>query len=1048
MSEPLNEAFPARLPAVNDKMWRGRTLHMQSRGAARAWICRAVEFSLLVILPDSRQVMNFVADADSLRTAPQFADMPPVCALPEIAIASFADNPQLEAQKAERGAAMGRWTDRGGMIAATPGALMGPVSLGGDRLTLLCGEETSRAGLIEWLAQKGYERADTVWSPGQFTYRGGIVDFFDPKDSYPTRIEFFDEEIESMRFFATDTQRSVSKFSRGEVRAISGGRSAAISDLFPPDTHVLLVEPQELENAAESYAWLRAGVENNYGALDHNPNSTRTDEQIEWREVSNNLSLYPRMRLTSGIANANEKAGVMGLPNFRGRRKELELYCASLESRGIFICVASETDYSLSWADKRGYAALKGSISEGFLDTNGRAALIGDFELSGISLAGTSPRRALPLDWADRLLPGQWVVHDDYGVARYMGSELIETQDGPQEYLTLEYANDQKLKIPVTHFNKISPYKTYPGAEPAADNLRGKHWKKLSARAKEQAEEAAKYLIDVYAKREASPGYSFKGDEEQEREFERAFPYRETADQLRAIEDVTRDMERPVPMDRLIIGDVGFGKTEIALRASARAVFDGRQVVLMAPTTLLAQQHYETFSARFEQFGARVEVLSRFVTPPKQRAVIEDLSAGKVDIVIGTHRLLGADIKFRDVGLVIVDEEHRFGVMHKERLKETFPSVDVLMISATPIPRSLHMSLSGLRDMSVLGTPPQKRLPIITAVAPRADELVKNAVIREKARGGQIFYVHNRVQTIEREATTLRRLFPKLRICVAHGQMPEKQLKIVMDKFANAEFDMLVCTTIVESGLDIPRANTMIVSDSQELGIAQMHQLRGRVGRRDEQAFALFLYPVEGELTKDARERLDAISALGDFGAGYELARKDLEIRGGGELVGTAQHGNIGRVGFQKYCDLLEEAIKRAKGDHRESVEAEIGIPSTIPKEYLPHDSVRVALYRRLLWTRDIDALRELADETADRFGPMPKVLKFLFDVARIKIIGPDYMIVKVVCGRDETVIEQRADADLPDIPTPKGWFRLMNGFTGRGGYDALGEFAECLKSD
>ena len=622
-----------------------------------------------------------------------------------------------------------------------------------------------------------------------------------------------------------------------------------------------------------------------------------------------------------------------------------------------------------------------------------------------------------------------------------MGSEQLATEDGVQEYLVLEYAEERRLKIPVMHFHKISQYSTYPGITPVADSLRGGHWKKMSLRAKEQAEAAAKYLIEVYAKREISKGHAFKGDREQELEFERTFPYRETADQLRAIDDVERDMSRPIPMDRLLVGDVGFGKTEVALRASAKAAFEGRQVAMMAPTTLLAHQHYDMLCGRFDSFGVRVEVISRFVAPSKQKAILEDTASGKVDILIGTHRLLSQDIAFKDLGLVIVDEEHRFGVMHKEHLKNLHPAVDVLMLSATPIPRSLHMSLSGIRDMSLLQMPPRKRLPVITAIGPWSEVLVKNAVIREKARGGQVFYVHNRVQTIDREAMMVRRLFPKLKVGVAHGQMREKQLKSAMDKFSEGAIDILVCTTIVESGLDMPRANTMIVSDAQELGLAQMHQLRGRVGRRDEQAFALFLHPAEAMLTREASERLEAIAALGEFGAGYELAKKDLEIRGGGELVGISQHGNLGRVGFQRYCDLLEEAIKRAKGEYRERPSVEVGMPSAIPSEYLPHESVRVALYRKLLWSCDMETLELLREETIDRFGPMPKVLEFLFDVASIKIIGPDFMISKVLCGRDETVIECYPEGPPAGMKTPSGWFRRMNGFIGPGGFAALGAF-------
>jgi transcription-repair coupling factor (superfamily II helicase) len=989
---------------------------------------------LLVVLPNSRLARDFQSDAEAIRL---LSGLPAVSMLEEIAIASYEDAPTMfEAQKAGRGETMYRWADASGIMLATPGALMGPFSIGGDVLALERGHETGRARLIDWLAGHGYERVDIVWSPGQFTHRGGIVDFFDPRDAYPIRVEFFDEEIDSIRCFATDTQRSIRSFSRRDIRALSSRRSAALDAFFPADMHILLIEPAELENSADNYSWLRAGVER----------ELEGNERLEWRGVEAMLGLYPRLRISSGIARADRRTGIIGLPNFRGRRRDLEAYCDGLSSKNVSICVVSQAGHFRKWAAERGYIAAEGAVSEGFYDPSSGVAVIGDLELSGLSLSGSSKERAAPLDWGDRLMPGQWVVHEDYGVARFMGSEQIESPDGVQEYLVLEYAEERRLKIPVMHFHKISPYMTYPGVEPAADNLRGGHWKKMTARAREQAELAASYLMDVYAKREMTPGHQFTGDPEQEAEFERTFPYRETEDQLRAIGEVSADMKRPFPMDRLLIGDVGFGKTEVAMRAAAKCVFEGLQVALMAPTTLLAQQHFETWSARFDQFGVRVEVVSRFVLPTKQRKIIEDAASGRVDILVGTHRMLGADIAFKSLGLVIIDEEHRFGVMHKERLKSAYPSVDALMLSATPIPRSLHMSLSGLRDLSLLETPPRKRLPVITAVGAWSEPLVKSAVLRERARGGQVFYVHNRVRSIDREAMMVRRLFPKLAVAVAHGQMPEKDLKNAMDEFAGGETDILVCTTIVESGLDIPRANTLIVSDAQDLGLAQMHQLRGRVGRRDEQAFALFLHPEGVALTREAVERMDAIASLGEFGAGYQLAKKDLEIRGGGELVGVAQHGNLGRVGFERYCDLLEEAIRRAKGDARERTRVEVGVPSAIPRDYLPHESLRIALYRKLLWVQEEDALDSLHDETVDRFGPMPRPLEFLFDVSRMRIMGPDFGILDVLCGSDETVVRCGPRAPLTEEPAPRGWFRRADGFRSSGGMDTLGGFILFLR--
>jgi transcription-repair coupling factor (superfamily II helicase) len=1014
--------------------WRGNILlHLPVAGAARPWICREFERPILAVLPNSRFVRDFSADAESIRS---FAVLPQISALPEIAITSIKDDPQmLEAAKAARGEAMGRWRDAGGILLSTPGALMGPISVGGDKITISRGPGTSRSVLLEWLSGHGYEKTDLVWTPGQFTYRGGIVDFFDPSYAWPVRVEFFDDDIESARYFATDTQRSVANFQRMEIRALSSRKRASLMDFFPPDMYVLFVEPTELENAADNYSWLLASVEGD-------------EEDIRaWREVERALALYPRTRISAAISRAERSCGITGLPNFRGRGKDLDAYCGDMASRGVSITVVSESEHFRRWGADNGFESAEGSISEGFYDSSQKRIFIGDLELSGLVTSGPSSDVRVPLDWDDRLLSGQWVVHEDYGVARYMGSEQMGTPDGLQEYLVLEYAEERRLKIPVMHFHKISSYRTYPGTEPVADNLRGGHWKKVSLRAREQAEMAARYLVDVYARREITPGHAFKGDAEQEAEFERTFPYKETSDQLRAIGEVSRDMESAVPMDRLLVGDVGFGKTEVALRAAAKCVFEGCQVALVAPTTLLAEQHHSTWSARFDQFGVRVEVVSRFVSPARQKKILDDTAAGKVDILLGTHRILSADIAFKNLGLVVVDEEHRFGVMHKERLKNLYPGVDVLMLSATPIPRSLHMSLSGLRDLSLIDTPPRKRLPVITATGMWSENLVRNAVLKEVSRGGQIFYVHNRVNTIEREAMMARRMFPKLRIDVAHGRMHEKTLKETMDKFADGGTDMLVCTTIVESGLDIPRANTLIVSDSQDLGLAQMHQLRGRVGRREEQAFALFLYPEGMTLTKEAIERLEAIASLGEFGAGYELAKRDLEIRGGGELVGVAQHGNLGRVGFQRYCDLLEEAVRRVKGDAMESTRIEVLIPSAIPGNYLPQDSLRVALYRKLLWARDDGILESLYRETVDRFGPVPRVLRFLFDVARLRIMGPGCGILKILCGSDEITVQCAPDSAMLKKLPPKGWFRKAQGFLGPGGMESFGGFVGYVAS-
>ena len=466
----------------------------------------------------------------------------------------------------------------------------------------------------------------------------------------------------------------------------------------------------------------------------------------------------------------------------------------------------------------------------------------------------------------------------------------------------------------------------------------------------------------------------------------------------------------------------------------------------MAPTTLLAQQHFETFTARFANTPIRVEVISRFVPVGQQKRILQDLSEGKVDILIGTHRILTDDVKFKDIGLIIVDEEHRFGVMHKDHLKKSMPGVDVLMLSATPIPRSLSLSISGLRDMSILQTPPQRRLPVITVVRPFSEELLKNAVLREKNRGGQIFFVHNRINDLQERAVMLKRLFPKLNIAVAHSKTSESALEKTMSEFAAGKIDILVCTTIVESGLDIPAANTLIVDDAHELGLAQMYQLRGRVGRREEQAYAFLFYPSNVHISVESSERLEAIAELDELGAGYQLAQRDLQIRGGGDLIGISQHGNSSKIGYQKYCDLLAEEISKIKGTYRPQMEMEIGFPVSIPGDYLPQENLRVTLYRRLLKTDSLEEVRELREETEDRFGRIPNELDFLFNVAAIKGASCDLGLTKMICSRYELVLQGNPDGAWERLKLPPKWRRRLDGFIGPGGFAGIKDIARIIQ--
>lgn len=920
MTENKDLCQGSSLAALDEDLWlRNRGVHLASKGAMRPWVCRDIKQPLLVLLPDARQARDFAADAEELGVLEN------VKILPEMILAE--DDLKSEAQRIVRGDILENFRYKGGVLAATPASMMAPFSTGGDYMELECGREAGRSRLIDWLAQKGYERSDLVWTPGQFAVRGSIVDIFSPSDMYPVRVEFFDDEVESLRFFVPETQKSLRTIRKSSVQSLVSKSDNRLENYFPEDMRILFFDPHGLDTTAENAVWL-------WQSLDRED----TVPWEAWEKLCAGFTAHRRLRILPDVKNCAARMAVMQFPNFRGKLKEVELYCLSMIKDGYRIKVVSEAERNLQWARINGFEACEGILSEGFIDSCSKCAVMTDLELSGITVARRRIDNRAPSDWGAGLIPGQWVVHDEYGVAVYQGAEQVKTADGEQEYLILQFAEERRLLIPVMQFHKISPWSPLPGHEPTADNLKGSHWKRAASRAKQMAEQAAAELIKIYAEREVSKGFSFPDNREMMRELEESFTYKETIDQLRAIEDVERDMERPVPMDRLIVGDVGFGKTEVAIRAAGKAVFAGKQTAIMAPTTLLAQQHFETFTARFANTPIRVEVISRFVPVGQQKRILQDLSEGKVDILIGTHRILTDDVKFKDIGLIIVDEEHRFGVMHKDHLKKSMPGVDVLMLSATPIPRSLSLSISGLRDMSILQTPPQRRLPVITVVRPFSEELLKSAVLREKNRGGQIFFVHNRVNDLQERAVMLKRLFPKLNIAVAHSKTSESALEKTMSEFAAGKIDILVCTTIVESGLDIPAANTLIVDDAHELGLAQMYQLRGRVGRREEQAYAFLFYPSNVHISVESSERLEAIAELDELGAGYQLAQRDLQIRGGGDLIGISQHGNSSKIGYQKYCDLLAEEISKIKGTYRPQMELEIGFPVSIPGDYLPQE--------------------------------------------------------------------------------------------------------------
>lgn len=621
---------------------------------------------------------------------------------------------------------------------------------------------------------------------------------------------------------------------------------------------------------------------------------------------------------------------------------------------------------------------------------------------------------------------GDYVVHIEHGIGRYVGLVKLDFDGVEREYLAVEYANGDKLYVPIHQADRLARYVGIDDTPPNLNRLGSADWNTVKRRAKKSVEDIAKELLEIYARREVSPGRAFSPDTEWQAEVEDSFPYVETDDQLRAIAEVKHDMEKPRPMDRLICGDVGYGKTEVALRAAFKAVMDGAQVAILAPTTILVQQHYQTFKERLEPYPVQIETLSRFRTPAQQEQTVQNLAAGITDIVIGTHRLLQNDVAFKNLGLLIIDEEQRFGVKQKERLKQLRTEVDVLTLTATPIPRTLHMSLSGVRDLSTIDTPPEERLPIQTVVTTYDESLIRKAILRELDRGGQIFYVYNRVAGIEQKANRVRNIVSEARVEVAHGQMRERQLEQVMVNFVAGQFDVLVCTTIIESGLDMPNVNTIIIDRADRMGLAQLYQLRGRVGRGAVQAYAYLLTPKHHELNADARKRLEAITEASDLGSGFRIAMRDLEIRGAGELLGSKQHGQIAAVGFDLYTRLLAQAIRELSGEEpellatheeataylsplSEGIQLNLPIPAYVPEDYLPEEKLRFRLYRRLAGVAALEGINEMAKELEDRFGTMPEPVANLLYQLKLKLLAMDAGVKSVVTEVGQIVI--RADS-------------------------------------
>ncbi|MHB0957210.1 MAG: transcription-repair coupling factor [Pirellulaceae bacterium] len=854
---------------------------------------------------------------------------------------------------------------------------------------LSTGDFVNDQALREWLVQNHYHATSAVQLPGEFAARGGILDLFAPDWDHPVRMEFFGDQIESIRRFDLASQRSVAALDEIEITVLApeAGREASLPDHLPPETWCLLVEPEQTLAEAERY----------YARLE------APREYVPPSHVSRALCQFP-LATAAAIAQAAPGSAcqlqIESVQRFSGDiakvREELEHSGAEHD-----VYLISKTDAerqrlgeifaSTTLAQAGRLHLIVGTLSAGFRLVRERMILISGAELFQRGELRRPPRRPMgkAIDSFLELREGDLVVHLAHGIGRYRGLRKLEKQGRAEEHLQIEFHGGTQIYVPALRIGLIQKYVGGTKSRPALARIGGTTWVRQKAAAEAAVVDMAAEMLEIQAARQARPGIAFAEDSQWQQEFDTSFPYAETADQLASIEAIKRDMREPRPMDRLLCGDVGFGKTEVAMRAAFKAVDSGYQVAVLVPTTILAEQHFHTFRDRMAEFPFDIARISRFCSPREQREIVEGLRTGRIDIVIGTHRLASQDIQLYNLGLVIIDEEQRFGVEVKERLKHLRSTVDVLTMTATPIPRTLHMSLVGVRDISNLETPPEDRFAVETRVTRFDPALIRHAVLRELNRGGQIFFVHNRVQDIEKLAKRLQYIVPEASLRIAHGQMPEAELEQVMVDFVNHKFDLLLATTIVESGLDIPNANTIFVDEANRYGLADLHQLRGRVGRYKHHAYCYLLLDPGAPLTPNAARRLRAIEEFSAMGAGFAIAMRDLEIRGAGNLLGTQQSGHIATVGYELYCQLLETAVRRLKQlPPVVSFDVHINLPGEafFPPDYVPDIRIKIDLYRRLVRIADVQQLTEFRQELLDRFGPLPPPVNRLLALAELRI--------------------------------------------------------------
>lgn len=901
-------------------------------------------------------------------------------------------------------------------------------------LHLKLGDVIERDALLAKLVQLGYEHAEEVEGMGQFSARGGIVDVFPINSLVPVRIEFFDDEIDSLREFELQSKRSIRNTSSLSVLPLAGTDASGNPELFlsylAEDAAVLFDEPMRIreqilklikenpEIKKQIFGWediVAAAQERNvlYTALMlQKLHGAEPDEIVSVTvkamapfqrqmdmlaaEVHNWLAAEERVLIVVG-----DKTKAESLREFFARHRLPSTLAA--EGEAVVPQLVS---------------IVQGTLLNGFELPAARLVLITEKDIFGRQKKKllTRKEQGEKISHFRDIKVGDYVVHVNHGIGKYLGVETLDVGGVHKDYLHIKYGGDDKLFVPTDQVQLLQKYIGSEGEVPRLHRMGGTEWAKAKAKARASVQDIAKELIELYAKRKSVQGYAFSQDTTWQKEFEDAFPYEETTDQLTAVAEIKADMEKMQPMDRLLCGDVGFGKTEVAIRAAFKAVMSGKQVAVLVPTTVLAQQHYQTFTARFMNFGPVVDVVCRFRTAKEQKATMERTARGQVDILIGTHAILNQKkVKFKNLGLLIVDEEQRFGVKQKEKIKSLANGVDVLTLSATPIPRTLHMSLVGARDMSIIETPPAERYPIQTYVVENNDGILKSAIRREIKRGGQVYFVYNRVETIDRMRQRLEELVPEARIQTAHGQMPEEILERVMVDFYEGKYDILLATSIVENGLDVANANTIIVYNADYFGLSQLYQMRGRVGRSNHMAFAYFVYQADKVLTETAEKRLQAIKEFAELGAGFKIAMRDLEIRGAGNLLGSQQHGHIASVGFEMYCRLLEEAVQSLKtGKPMEEIPEpviELQVEAYLDGGYIADALHKIEIYQRIAAVRTNDELPGLLDELIDRFGEPTEPVMRLLSVARIRNYARALGI--------KSIIEKPALLEIAFLPQP-----------------------------